>query len=249
MLRTRPERIGEIVTMDQLTNYFLYFKTYLDDLGFTQEIAAVAFLQDYYSGLCPYKNEVIPEIFQRVEIENRRKYEKMCAIYKAEYDPLVNYDRHEEEHETRTPDLTTSRAAQTAGTDSRLTQHNQTETRSDIPSAGWSETTDHSVAPYDSDTLHVSDQDVRTETGQRDIVTSYTGQPDSDVTTRTQSDNTTTTETGTDKRDRELDVVGNIGTVTAQDMALQEIDVAGRLNIFRIIEQDIAEKLLLQVWA
>ena len=238
--------------MDQATNYFLYFKTYLDQIGFTQEIAANAFLQDYFSGLCPYTDTEIPLIFQRVALENQRKYEKLCYIYSAEYDPLVNYDRHEEEHETRTPDLTTSRTEVTSGEDSRLTQHNQTESRKDKPGAPtgqtWSETTTHSVAPYDSSTLRESDKDVRTEIGWREIETSYSGDPDSDVTTRSGSGSSETTETGTEDRDRELDVSGNIGTVTAQDMANQEIDLAGRLNIFRIIEQDIAAKLLLQVW-
>lgn len=240
------------MTTDQLTNYFLYFKLYLDQIGFTQEIAANAFLQDYYSGLCPYTDTEIPLIFQRVALENQRKYEKLCYIYSAEYDPLVNYDRHEEEHETRTPDLTTSRTEETSGEDSRLTQHNQTESRKDKPGAPegetWSETTTHSVAPFDSETLRASDKDVRTENGWREIETSYSGDPDSDVTTRSGSGSSETTETGTEDRDRELDVSGNIGTVTAQDMANQEIDLAGRLNIFRIIEQDIAAKLLLQVW-
>lgn len=240
--------------MDQATNYFLYFKTYLDQIGFTQEIAANAFLQDYFSGLCPYTDTEIPLIFQRVALENQRKYEKMCYIYSAEYDPLVNYDRTETESSTRTPNLTHAKSGSTAGTENRETLRKQTEHRADkaIPADGqteWTETTDHNVAPYDSSTLRTSDQDVRRESGYREIETSYTGtDPDTDNLTRNISEQSILTETGTDNTVRRLSVAGNIGTVTAQDMANQEIDLAGRLNIFRIIEQDIAAKLLLQVW-
>ena len=57
-----------------------------------------------------------------------------------------------------------------------------------------------------------------------------------------------TTETGTDKHERELSVVGNIGTMSSQNMANQELDLAGRMNIFREIERDLAAKLFIQVW-
>lgn len=253
-IRARPEKIGKIVTVDQLENYFLYFKIYLDQLGFTQGNAAQAFLLDYYGAWCPYEDDYIPLVMQRVALDNKRKYEMMCEIYTADYDPLVNYDRSETESSTRTPNLTHARSGSTAGTENRETMKKQVEHRADkaIPAEGeteWTETTDHNVAPYDSSTLRTSDQDVRKESGYREIETSYTGlDPDTDNLTRSVSEQSVLTETGTESNVRRLSVVGNIGTVTAQDMANQQLDLAQRMAIFREIERDIAAKLFIQVW-
>lgn len=253
-IRARPEKIGKIVTHDQLENYFLYFKDFLDQLGFSQSNAADAFLLDYYGGWCPYEDTYIPIVMQRVALENKRKYEMMCEIYTAEFDPLVNYDRNEVESSTRTPNLTHSKSGSTAGTENRSILKKQTEHRADkaIPADGesqWKETTDHNVAPYDSSVLRTSDQDVRTESGYRETEISYTGtDPDTDNLSRAISEQSVATETGTDSTVRRLNVVGNIGTVTAQYMANQQLDLAQRMAIFREIERDIAAKLLIQVW-
>lgn len=242
------------MTTTQLETYFLYFLRFLEVLGFTQEVAASAFLQDYFGAWCPWSDDHIPAVFQRVALENAKKYDKMCEIFAAEYDPLVNYDRSESEVETRTPNLTTSRADQTAGTDSRTITKNQTEHRADKPmvsegdTQGWSETTTHSVAPYDSATMSDAEKDVRTENGWREVQTSYTGDGDTDILSRNQAQNSTTTETGSETRARSLTVSGNIGTMSAQNMAEQELALAEKMNIFRIIEKDIAAKLFLQVW-
>lgn len=242
------------MTSNQLEVYFIYFADFLTTLGFSEEIAASAFLQDYFGAWCPWTDEHIPNVFQRVALENAKKYYKMCAIFAAQYDPLVNYDRSESEVETRTPNLTTSRADQTAGTDSRTIKKNQIEHRADKPmvpegdTEGWSETTTHKVAPYDSVTPSIADEDIRTENGWRETETSYTGEGDTDVLSRNQAQNSTTTETGTETRARSLTVSGNIGTMSAQNMAEQELALAEKMNIFRIIEKDIAAKLFLQVW-
>lgn len=253
-IRARPERFGEILQAEQLAVYFIYFEDLLGEIGFTAAIAASAFLQDYFGAWCPYSDEYIPQIFQRVEIETRRKYEMMSEIYNAQYDPLVNYDRSETESSTRTPNLTRAKSGQTAGNELRETLKKQIEHRADkaIPAEGeteWTETTNHNVAPYDSDTLRTSDQDVRKESGYREIETKYEGEdPDTDSTSRTVSESSITTETGTDNTVRRLTVSGNIGTVTAQDMANQQLDLSQRMYIFRELERDIAQKLFIQVW-
>lgn len=186
-------------------------------------------------------------------LENTKKYDKMCAIYAAVYDPLVNYDRHEEETTTRTPNLTTNSSGSTSGSESRATTKNQIEHRADKAIAKdentpWSESTLHRTAPYDSETLRDTDEDIRSEIGHRELETSYTGDPDTDSTTRSGTDMRSTTETGTDTHERYLSVVGNIGTMSSQNMANQELDLAGRMNIFREIERDLAAKLFIQVW-
>lgn len=176
----------------------------------------------------------------------------MCAIYAAVYDPLVNYDRHEDETTTRTPNLTTNSSGATSGSESRATAKNQIEHRADKPigtdTDAWSETTLHRTAPYDDTTLRDTDEDIRSEIGHRELETSYTGEPDTESTTRSGTDMRSTVETGTDTHERYLNVVGNIGTMSSQNMANQELDLAGRMNIFREIERDLAAKLFIQVW-
>ena len=240
------------ISLDQLENYFLYFKVFLDDLGFSQANAADAFMLDYQEAWIPWDDVHIPLIFQRVALENARKYEMMCAIFTAEYEPLVNYDRTETEQTTRSPNLTTARSGSSNATDSRTTQTNQIEHRADKPKAPegqtWQEVTEHQVAPYDSSTYNNAEKDIREETGWRETETSYTGEPDTDITSRVGSENFTTTETGNERHSRTLTAKGNIGTMTVQDMANQELDLAQRLNVFREIERDLAAKLFLQVW-
>lgn len=251
-MRASPERFGEVVTQSTVSTCFLYFVDELRAIGFTQDLAAQVFLQDYYSAWLPWTNATVSEVFQRVRQENLKKYEKLIAVYAAQYDPLVNYDRLETESSTRTPNLTTSRANTTSSEDSRATQKNQTEHRADkpvAPSGGtWSSTTTHNVAPYDTSSFSPSEQDVTTEDGYRETETSYTGQPDTESTTRSGNEYGTTTETGTENTIRRLETVGNIGVTSSQDMAEQEIKLAEKMNIFRVIERDIAAKLFLQVW-
>lgn len=253
--RRTPEHFGEIVTRAQIEAYFLYFNDYLTPLGFTEELAAMAFLQDYYSSFCPWSDEEIPNVFQRVALENNKKYEKLCSIYSAVYDPILNYDRTDEETTTRTPDLTTERSGETSGSENRETQKNQVEHRADKPAAPegstWSETTETSVSPYDASSnedYYAREKVERTETGWRDTETSYTGEPDTESTTHSGTDSSTTTETGTDETVRELHSYGNIGSMSSQTLAEQELALAEKMNIFRTIEKDLAAKLFLQVW-
>lgn len=242
-----------MIDLNNLENLFLYFADFLEPLGFSQANAAEAFMLDYQDAWCPWDDAHIPSIFQRVALENKRKYEMMCEIFSAEFEPLVNYDRTETESETRTPNLSTTRTGSTSGTDTRTTKNNQTETRAEKPVAPtgggtWSETTTHSVSPYDASNFTQAEQDVRTETGHRETVTSWTGDADNETTSRAGSENSTTTETGTEQRSRTLTAKGNIGTMTVQDMANQQLDLAQRMNVFREIERDLAAKLFLQVW-
>ena len=242
------------MTVEDVTRYFLYFEDFLTVLGFTNELAASVYIQDYFGAWCPYTDEYIPSVFQRVAAENARKYGMMCEIFAAEYDPLVNYDRTEAETNIRTPSLTTSHSGTTSGTDNRQTLKKQIEHRAEkaIPPEGedaWSETTTHSVAPYNTSTFSAAEKDVRTETGYRETEISYTGtDPDTDNVTRSGTESSTTTETGNERTERRLTVSGNIGTVTAQQMSEESLKLAEKMNIFRVIEKDLAAKMFLQVW-
>lgn len=251
-IRAAPEKFRAIVTAEQVGTYFLYFLSWLETLGFSQSNAADAFMQDYGGAWCPWDDDNIPKVFQRVALENKRKYDMACAIFAAEYEPLVNYERTESEIDTRTPNLTTAHSGQNAVQEARATKNNQTEHRANKPKANdgetWQETTTRSVAPYNTTDFSGSEKEERTETGWRETETSYTGEADTENTTRNTTDASTVTETGTETHARSLTAKGNIGTMTVQDMANQELDLAERMNVFRAIERDLAAKLFLQVW-
>lgn len=232
----------------------LYLHQYLDAIGFSEAIAANAFIQDYFGAWCPWADSEIPNVFQRVALECARKWGMLVEIFTAEYDPLVNYDRTEAETSIRWPNLTTSQSGTTSGTDNRSTLKKQTEHRAEkaIPPEGgaaWSETTTHSVAPYNTSTFSDAEKDVRTESGYRETEISYTGnQPDTDNVSRSGTSSSTTTETGNERNERTLTVSGNIGTVTAQQMSEETLKLSEKMNVFRTIEKDLAAKLFLQVW-
>lgn len=252
--RDHPEYWHEIVeNFDTLG--FSNFQPWLDQLGIGVENAEVNFIADYYNARCKYTDEWILHIFQRVAQENAKKYDKLLAVYTAQYNPLDNYDRHEESTHTRTPDLTRSTTSsaedQTDGSSSTDTQRNQIRTTTD--NAGdYSTTVQQSVAPEDTDTVHLQTETTTTPSGSSTQTDSYTGDPDNTTTTtnatRTSSGSSTDTETGTDTTEIDSHIHGNIGIMSSQELAEREMRLADQMNIFKIIEKDLAAKLFLQVW-
>lgn len=252
--RDHPEVWHEIVArFDALP--FDSFQPWLDQLGIGEENAAVNFIADYYNAKCKYTDEWILHIFQRVAQENAKKYDKLLAVYMAEYNPLDNYDRIEESTQTRTPQLTrattSSASDQTDGNSSTDTERKQTHTHTE--NAGtYRDSTDTSVAPYDSETPKLQTRIESSPTGSRSDTDSYSGDPDNTTTTtsatRTTSGSSSETETGIDTTETETYIHGNIGITSSQDLAEKEVQLADKMNIFKMIEKDIAEKLFLQVW-
>ena len=252
--RDHPELWHDIVAnFDALG--FSSFQPWLEQLGIGEENAEVNFIADYYNAKCKYTDEWILHIFQRVAQENAKKYDKLLAVYMAEYNPLDNYDRTEESTHTRTPDLSrevsSNASEESSGSSSTDTQHKQTKTTTD--SAGdYSTTVQESIAPEDTDTVHLQTQTTTTPTGSSTQTETYTGDPDHSETTtggeRSTSGSSTETETGTETTSIESHIRGNIGIMSSQELAEREMRLANQMNIFKIIEKDIAEKLFIQVW-
>lgn len=252
--RDHPERWHDIVeNFDTLG--FSNFQPWLEQLGIGEDNAEINFISDYYNARCKYTDEWILHIFQRVAQENAKKYDKLLAVYMAEYNPLDNYDRREESTHTRTPDLTrattSSAEDQTDGSSSTDTERKQTHTHTE--NAGtYRDSTDTSVAPYDSETPKLQTRIENAPTGSRSDTDSYSGEPDNTTTTtsatRTTSGSSTDTETGTDTTEIDSHIHGNIGVMSSQELAEREMKLADQMNIFKIIEKDLAAKLFIQVW-
>lgn len=254
LYREHPEEF-HVICEDFDVLPFDNFQPWLTELGIGESNASANFLCDYYSAKCKYTDEWIMHIFQRVAQENAKKYDKLLAIYKAEYNPLDNYDRSEESTHTRTPDLSreisSSASEESSGSSSTDTQRKQTRTTTD--DAGTYKTTvNESIAPEDTDTVHLQTQTETTPSGSSTQTETYTGDPDHSETTtggeRSTSGSSTETETGTETTAIESRIHGNIGVMSSQELAEREMALAAKMNIFKVIEQDIAAKLFLQVW-
>lgn len=211
---------------------FNNFSEFLEELDISSAAAAAIFYQDYYEATSRFDIMTrIQACFNQVYLTNRRKYEILIDAYKAEFDPIENYDRIEDTTKTRTPDLTMETEAET--------QRNQTRTVTDN-GGNYKETDLSKTAPYDNTTLRDTEQLERSFSGSRTNMESFAGDPD--------TANSTTTTTGTDEEVIESRIHGNIGVTTSQQMLESSLELAKKMNIFREIEKDIAAILLLQVW-
>lgn len=209
-----------------------YFSDILEILDIPIANAAVMFRDDYFSAVSRFdESERIQHCFYEVYATNKKKYDLLIQAYQAEFDPIENYNRIESSTRTREPDLESS----TEGTVTRK----QTRTVTDTPS-GYTETDTHNVSPYDESTMKAAESNVRSFTGSRSTSETFTGQPD--------ETSSTTTTTGTDTETFESTIHGNIGTVTSQQMLESTFPLAEKMNIFKVIEKDIAAVLLLQIW-
>lgn len=247
--------VEELADLGLIEACWTYFADFLQPLDISVNDAAVFFMLDYTTAKCRYTDLVIPTIGKQVAAVNAKKYEKMLAIYAAQYDPLTNYDRTEESTHTRTPDLTTNTdstaTSETTSSTDTDTKNNQTRTTTTTPQA-YTTTTTKQVAPFDSQTYKPQEQDTAVSSGTLEVSETYSGQPDT-VSTSAESTNssaagTSTTETGTETTEIDSHIVGNIGVTTSQQMAEQELALAEKMAIFRVYEQDLAAKLLLQIW-
>lgn len=174
---------------------------------------------------------------------NLKKYQKMIAVYAAEYNALEDLAENETYTDIRTPEL--QRATQSSGSASGTVKNNQTRTTTESPN-GYQTQNIHSVNPYDGTGFRTESQDVSTETGTRSTAESWSGT--ADTTSSTSTGSQTISDTGRETITHTASRSGNNGGHTLQELADQELTLADRMNIFKVIEKDIAKKLFIQVW-
>lgn len=257
--------------IDFSENPFLQWDNILSELELSREEALAFFTLDFYSAVTNYTDIYILIVFGQVLKSGLEKYTRMIAAAKASYNPIHNVDATETYTDVRTPDLQKELTLNTttAMTDTRsstLTLNtttsssiNQTRTTTDTPN-NLKSTNTHSVNPYDDTGYHEESKDESIQTGSTQQTESYTGNPDttqntgtnttqnSGGTSTTNMGTNTETDTGTETVEHNSRRYGNIGVTSSQKLVNEELDLADRLNIFKVIEQDIAKKLFLQVW-
>lgn len=242
--QTPPMKRHWIDVMDNLNgNPFEYFTVWLQELSISTAEALNFFTIDYQHATTLYSTQTILSLFSKVALVNSVKYTKLVGVIQAEYNPIDNYNMTENSTDIRTPDLTATSSGTSTATGT--VKNNQIRTTTDNPD-GYSETSIRSVNPYDGTGMREESQNVNTQTGSRETTESYSGS--GDTTDSTSTANSTTTETGTENFEHTLTRKGNIGVTTSQQMLESEIALAQKMNIWKIIEQDIAEQIFLKVW-
>ena len=180
----------------------------------------------------------------------------MNAMY-AEYDPISNYNRHEETTDTLT--YTGSETDTKAGSEemAKTGSEELAKTGKEVsqPSGTETTTTQNNVNGYNSDTsVPSSDSEITTSFDQRKDEVSFDQRKDTtsfnnrkDTLTFNQRTDTHSFTDRADTREIESDIYGNIGVTTNQQMILSEIDLR-RENLMYRFHKEIADRFLLSVY-
>lgn len=157
----------------------------------------------------------------------QRTLEKWLAALAVEYDPLNNYDRHEEytdtegigDTETRSGTRTDSRSGSNSATSAAATNT----TGSDTGTAG----TENKVSAFDASTYQAKD---RSDTTTGSSTSSSTGTTSTNSAASLESGSESTADTRAASRNRLLQhsahLFGNIGVTTSQEMLQAELSIA-----------------------
>lgn len=142
--------------------------------------------------------------------------ERIIYAFTEEYNPLHNFDRHEDY--TDTEDIDRATAAAVTGTSSTSSETDET--------AGSTDSTENTVSAYNSDQYQPDNKSDTTGSATRNTTGSITG-----------SD--TRNETGTDNTDRELQhsghLYGNIGVTESTTMLMHEKELRENYSIIDIV--------------
>ena len=265
------KRWNELDLANLFIRYEGHWQPILDAIGLDINNAWLQFYYDYEYAVTRYDEDQIELLWDVIYQTNQLKYQKLIAVATADYEPIENYNMIETASDVRTPNLTNemtlnttasmtdTRSATTTGNSTNTSQINQTRTNTDTPN-NYTTTSTHKVNPYDNPGFVNAEEDVSVQTGTRSSTEYYSGNPDTSTTignsTTTNSGGTSTTntgtntnkETGTEKNDHTLTRRGNIGVTTSQQMLESELILADKMDLFKIIEHDLASKIFLQVW-
>lgn len=211
------------------------------------------------------------------------KWTRLWNVMTAEYNPLENYNMHEEEDTAPTGTETTELEFSGSETDTLAKSGTETHTRAE--SGTETDTLSHtgndtvrtqgtaannkeansvygfnsSVAVPTSETTVNTDSTVTTTPGVTDTknktftnrqttdTDTFTNRQDTDTKTFLNRKNTETKSFEDRNTHRELDRTGNIGTVTAQDMYLQELEVA-KYNFWLQVFEDLDSTICLDCY-
>lgn len=147
--------------------------------------------------------------------------EHIIELIKTKYSPLENYDRHEN--------------LQRGKTDTRNRTESRTQEYSENGTVNTSETTERTVAAFNTSAYSPADKTERGGTTGTETTGSTEGA-------------TTGNESGTENERAENYIHGNIGVTTSQQMFLSEVDLLRGFNAYQFIVEMFAKDLMLSIW-
>ena len=197
-------------------------------------------------------------------VANSLKYtiDKLYATLSLEYNPIENYDRHENWTDTRTPDLSTDKTEgkQTdflggdtltmAGGESNTKTGNEVDSR-DPHNVERQVSADNTGAYFPSEKT-IEDTDARTTTYNNVTDTQqYNNRSDTRIYNNRQDVEASSgneTLTGTDENEHVGRVHGNIGVTTSQQMVLSERNDVSYYNFIDDVARLYGEKLCILIY-
>ena len=142
-------------------------------------------------------------------------------LVQTAYNPLENYDRHE--------DLTRGK------TDSRNRSESRTQEYTENGDITTNEETERKVAAFNTSTYSPADQTVSDSSTQSE-------------TTGETSGSTTGNEAGSENEHAVNYIHGNIGVTTTQAMFQEELALLGGFNAYQFIAEMFSRDLMLSIW-
>ena len=252
MYNTRPTKIGDLLpdAADAVGIHCLtFFETWLEIIEIAANDAFTYFMIDYHDCFTMYTRESIVSVCEKVAAENAKKYDMMCEIYAAEFNPLENYDRTETSTHTRTPNLT--KQTTTSATNGRTTTVDESQTKTTTTTPAEIET-ERKISPFDTNTYKSESKTIISpvsgDSGKETVTETWNGEPSTTTTSETGSGSGTETETGTETTSISSYIHGNIGVKSSQQMAEESMMLAAKMNIWNVIKCDIAAAVCVGVW-
>lgn len=172
--------------------------------------------------------------------------EKIALALEAEYNPIHNYDRHEEwsEHEEGDYKNRVENSGDETTRDTGTVQTTETGTTTEKTT---NMETERTVSAFNENSYQPDEKSVVNGTVQRTPNTTQTVTPN---TTQVLERATAEDGTGDDRRDKThtAHLYGNIGVTTSQQMIQAEIDLRKSNNMYTVAAELFADDLLLMLY-
>ena len=223
-----------------------YDDTLFDDMTLPEGIVKDDFINTFLLNYGEY-----PVIYTRWDIMkfalgiwSKKWYHSIERIIYAmteEYNPLHNFDRHEEY--TDTEGINRESSARTEGNTQTDTDNDTTGTTTNTGNTTGS--TENTVSAYNSDAYQ---PDTKADTEETATNTATTTQNATGSVTTTD----TVTQSGTDDTDRTLDhmghLYGNIGVTESTAMLQHEVDLRSQQNILDIVSEMLYKEICIYTY-
>lgn len=160
-------------------------------------------------------------------------WERMLLALTEEYNPLHNFDRHEEYTDTGSGVTASTENTSTSGSRSSSSSGSDSSTSSGVSTADGTQT--NSVMGFnESEGWADHDKEVSTNNGTSSTSTNGSSEAtSSDSSSSSSTNNSSTSENKQSEHDGHL--YGNIGVTKSQEMLKDEIEVRERFNIIDLI--------------